>query len=189
MPVIIITNYTTMKNALLNWLRVNSGVDMGTAIFLNQKADRPPKPYATIQVIADNIKTGDDDVRQEFDDQVPMLKYRTVGLREMTVQVQIYSEPSESVSDIEAADRLNYALMSLDHPSIVQEFNDANMSILGHTPLIRLDEQLGERWERRAASDLRILYTAESVDDGSFGEWTESVQIPTVDNNNLTANT
>ncbi len=189
MAITIVTDYTAMKNSILKWLRENSGAGMGSAIFLNQKTDRPTKPYATLQVTSDNIKTGDDDVRQEFvGGASPTLSYRTVGLREMMVQVEIYTEPANGVNDLEAADRLNYALMVLDHPSIVQEFNDANITILGHTPVIRLDEQLGERWERRAASDLRILYTAESVDDGGFGEWVETVQTPTQENGNLTVN-
>lgn len=186
MTITQVTNYTVMKTAILNWIRDNSILD--TAIFLNQGADRPATPYATIQVISDNIKTGEDDVRQEFDVGTPALKYRTVGMREMNVQVQIYSEPAKSTTDVEAADILNQLLMTLDHPSIVQHFNDANISVLVHTSVIRLDEQLGERWERRATSDLRIMYTAENVDDGSFGEWVESVEIPTVDNGNLTVN-
>jgi len=189
MAIILITDYAAMKGALLQWLREQSGASMGKAIFLNQETDRPDRPYATLQVIADNIKTGDDDIRPEYDGGVPELKYRTVGLREMTVNVQIYTEPAGLVSDIEAADRLNQALITLDHPSIHKQFNDANISILGHTPVIRLDEQLGERWERRASSDLRILYTAESVDDGSFGEWVEQVEYPTRDNGNLIVNT
>ena len=189
MAITLVTDYPAMKNSLLQWLREQSGAGMGKAIFLNQSTDRPPKPYATIQVIADNIKTGDDDIRPEYDGGTPALKYRTVGLREMTVQINIYTVPAESVSDIEAADRLNQALILLDHPSLVQQFNDANISILGHTPIIRLDEQLGERWERRASSDLRIGYTAESIDDGSFGNWVESVQIPSTNNGNLMVNT
>lgn len=188
MAITLITDYAAMKSSLLLWLRQNSGAGMGKAIFINQVGDRPPKPYATIQVIMDNIKSGFDDIRPEFDDINDLLKYRTAGLREMTIQVQIYTEPAKAITDIEAADRLNNALIMTEHPSINQQFNDANFSLLGHTPVIRLDEQLGERWERRAASDLRILYTAESIDDGSFGEWVESVEIPTVENTNLIVN-
>lgn len=189
MAITLVTDYPAMKGSLLKWIREQSGAAMGSAIFLNQTADRPDRPYATIQVITDNIKTGDDDVRQEYDGGVPSLTYRTVGPREMTVQVNIYTIPAALVSDIEAADRLNQALIMLDHPVLVKQFNDANMSILSHTPVIRLDEQLGERWERRASSDLRIGYTAESVDDGSFGNWVETAEIPSADNGNLTINT
>ncbi len=188
MAIILITDYAAMKSAILNWIKDQSGSGMGEAIFLNQEVDRPEKPYATVQIISDNIKTGYDDVRPIYDGGIPSLKYKTVGLREMTVQIQIYTEPAKSVTDVEAADRLNQALITLDHPSIHKLFNDANISILGHTSVIRLDEQLGERWERRASSDLRIMYTAESIDDGSFGEWIETVEIPRVDNGNLTVN-
>lgn len=189
MAIILVTDYPAMKNSLLQWLREQSGAGMGKVIFLNQSSDRPPKPYATIQVIADNIKTGEDDIRPEYGSGTPSLKYRTVGPREMTVQVNIYTVPAEAVTDVEAADRLNQALITLEHPALVQQFNNANMSILGHNQVIRLDEQLGERWERRASSDLRIGYTAESIDDGSFGNWVESVEIPSTNNGNLTVNT
>lgn len=188
MAITLITDYSTMKSSILKWLRENSGAGMGKAIFLNQVGDKPEKPYATLQVIADNIKRGDDDIRPEFDAGVPALKYRTVGLREMSVNIQYYTDPAKSISEVEAADRLNQALILLDHPIIVEQFNDANFSVLSHTPVSRLDEQLGQRWERRASSDLRILYTAESIDDGSFGEWVESVEIPTVENGNLIVN-
>ena len=188
MAITLITNYAAMKSSILQWLRENSGADMGKAIFLNQEGDRPEKPYATLQVMTDNIKTGDDDIRPEFNAGIPELIYRTFGYREMIVNVQLYTEPAKASNEIEAADRLNRALILLDHPIIVTQFNDANFSVLEHTPVIRLDEQLGERWERRASSDLRILYTAESVDDGSFGEWVESVEIPTVENTNLIVN-
>jgi hypothetical protein len=187
MAIILVTDYPGMKTALLTWIRAYA--DVGTAIFINQEADRPAKPYATLQIIADNIKTGDDDVRQEFDGGGPTLKHRVVGMREMTAQLTVYTEPAESVSDVEAADKLNTLLISLDHPEVVSVLNSANVTVLRHTPVIRLDEQLGQRWERRAASDLRLMYTAESVDDGSFGEWVETVQIPTTENGNLTVNT
>lgn len=185
MAIILITDYSAMKSSLLKWLREQSGAGMGKAIFLNQVGDKPAKPYATLQVIADNIKSGFDETRPEYDGGAPALKYRTVGLREMTVNVQIYSEPAKTVSEIEAADRLNQALIVLEHPSLVEQFNDANFNVLSHTPVSRLDEQLAERWERRASSDLRILYTAESIDDGSFGEWVETVEIPRESNGNL----
>ena len=94
--VTIVTNYSAMKSSLLEWLRLNSGTGMGDAIFTRQEGNRPAKPYATIQVITDNIKTGDDDVRQEWDGGTPALTYRTVGLRELTVTVPIYTDPAEN---------------------------------------------------------------------------------------------
>lgn len=185
----IVTDYAAMYAALFTWLKENSLADMGEVVFSNQVGDRQPLPYATILVIADNIKTGFDDIRPEFvGGGTPKQSYRTVGMREMTLQVTMYTEPAESVTDIEANERLNSALITLDHPALNQQFNDANLTILGHTPIIKLDEQLGERWERRSSSDLRMMYTAESIDDGSFGEWVETVEVPTVDNGNLTAN-
>ena len=57
MAIVLVTDYGVMKAALLAWLEQQSGAAMGSAIFLNQEADRPAKPYATIQVIADNIRT------------------------------------------------------------------------------------------------------------------------------------
>lgn len=186
--VTIVTNYPAMRTSLLDWLKTNSGAGMSEAVFTRQKGRRPSKPYATIQVIADNIKTGDDDVRQEYDGGIPALTYRTVGLREMTVNVQIYTDPATNTNDLEATDRLNHALISLDHPSLVEQLNSVNISVLSHAPIIRLDEQLGERWERRASTDLRLMYTAEAVDDSSFGEWVESVQVPRESNGNLTVN-
>ena len=184
----LVTNYPAMRSSILAWLRDNSGAGMGQAVFTRQMAKRPSLPYATIQTIADNIKSGYDDVRKEFNAGVPSLIYRTVGLREMTINVQIYTKPAESTADLEAIDRLNAALIAIDHPALVEQFNSVNMTILSHTPIIPLDEQLGDRWERRASTDLRIMYTAESVDDGGFGNWVDTVEIPRESNSNLTIN-
>lgn len=182
----IVTNYSAMKSSLLTWLKDNAPV--ANAIFTRQTGNRPPKPYATIQVIADNIKTGDDDIRKEFNGGLPALTYRTVGLREMSVNVQIYSNPADDVTDLEATDLMNNALIALEHPSLVESLNSVNITVLSHTPVIRLDEQLGERWERRASTDLRLMYVAESVDDGSFANWVDTVEIPRESNSNLIIN-
>lgn len=184
--IVVLTDYNAMRAAILTWLTTYAG--LSDAVFKNQAAPRPAKPYAGILITSDGTKIGIDERRPSFDAGNNVIQLNTTGPRKMNVQVDIYSDPAKSTSDIEAADYLNTALLMLDTLAIEELFKSANLALLNHTSINRLDEQLGNRWERRAQVDLTFLYTGETFDDGSgsSGDWIETVEIPTMINGNLT---
>jgi hypothetical protein len=48
-----------------------------------------------------------------------------------------------------------------------------------------MDEQLGDRWERRAMAEVQFSYSGETFDDGDgTGNWIETVEAPTEENGN-----
>lgn len=188
MTITVSTDYDALRGALLDWITGYSGVSQ--AIFKNQDEPRPDKPYAAILVISDGTRFGIDEARQSYDDVNQVIQRNTSGLRRMNVQLEFYSDPAKAVGEKEAADYLNNLLLTLDTVAVRELFNNANLTVLNHTSINRLDEQLGDRWERRAQVDLTLLYTGETFDDGdgSSGDWIETAEIPTADNGNLTLN-
>lgn len=188
MAITVLTDYDAFKNALIDWITTYGGVS--EAIFKNQDAPRPAKPYAAFLITSDNGRFGIDESRQSYDDVNEVIQRNTAGLRKMNVQLDFYTEPAKAVGEKEAADYLNNLLLTLDTVAVRELFKDANISVLNHTSVNRLDEQLGDRWERRAQVDLTLLYTGETFDDGggSSGDWIETVEVPTEDNGNLTLN-
>ncbi|MDY6980938.1 MAG: hypothetical protein SV201_13750 [Pseudomonadota bacterium] len=188
MAITVLTDYDAIKGALISWITTYSGVN--EAIFKNQDAPRPARPYAAFLITSDGGRFGIDEARQSYDAGSQVIQRNTAGLRKMNVQLDMYSEPAQAVGEKEAADYLNNLLLTLDTVAVRDLFKDANLTVLDHTSVNRLDEQLGDRWERRAQVDLTLLYTGETFDDGggSSGDWIETVEVPTTENGNLTLN-
>lgn len=184
------TNYAGLKTAIRDWLLNYSG-GLTDVIFSNQAEGRPAKPYATILIIVSGIKLGlDDDVIQTFDVPGQAIQREHLGPRQMTIQIEIYSEPAQALTDREAADYLNQALHATESIPVRDLFRNAGIALARYTAPNRLDEQLGERWERRSQTDLTINYTGSIFDDGGAGsgDWVETVETPLEQNGNLTIN-
>lgn len=189
MTIAVTTNYVNIIQAVRNWLITYA--PLAQVIFLNQAELRPAPPYAAIMVTSDNLTFGLDYVDQQHDGINNVITRNYEGPRQMKVQVDVYTVPAKATTDLEAQDYLNRALLSLQTLQARALFRAAKMTVLNHTPLNRLDEQLGERWERRAQTDLTILYSGELFDDGRTGEdgnYIQTVQVPTQENGNATFN-
>jgi len=190
MSLIIKTDYDAIRQALITWLQTYSGAGMGDVTFKNQSEYRPSKPYGSILVISDGIRFGFDGVVQDFEPTNQVVQRTYYGPRQMTIQAEIYTDTSTAQGQMNAVDRLNYAVLSLETMQVQDIFRAANMAYISHTSVNDLAEQLGERWESRAQADLKFLYTGEIFDDGagSSGDWVETVQVPTESNGNLIIN-
>ena len=187
MTLSVTTDFILIRKTIYDWLLAYAGV--GSVIYVNQEVNRPAKPYASILINNGSLRSGHDEERQEYVGGV--LERRTSGTRQMVVQCEVYSDPAAAPSDLEAAELLENALLALDSEAVKSSFRDAKIGILSHTPIIRLDEQIGDRWERRALSDIVFTYSGETFDDGLTGETgniVETVEIPTEDNGNATYN-
>lgn len=188
MAITLKTDFDTMMNAIESWLKTSTGV--ANVVDKNQIGDRPAKPYATIKINTRSIRLGYDDAIETFNSVTNVIERNVAGPRKMMLQVEIYTAPKTAIGQNEASELLETALLTLEQPFFVELFNSANFSILSHTSINNLDEQLGERWERRAQSDLTLLYTGETFNDGAdgSGNWIQTVESPTEANNNLIIN-
>jgi len=186
MAIALLTDFKAFMDAIETWLTTSTGV--ATVIDKNQAEGRPAKPYIAIKINTRGIRFGFDDVIENYNAVSEVIERNVAGPRKMMLQVEVYTDPKDLATDNEAGDLLEVALMSLEQTFFVELFNSANFSILDHTPINNLDEQLGERWERRAQTDLTLLYTGETFNDGDdgSGNWIETADAPTELNTNLT---
>lgn len=191
MAITVLTDFDLIKTTLLTWLQTYSSDDgllLNGVEFKNQLGDRPAKPYGNILITSSARKFGFDEERHEFNIPQQAIDKTTLGVREMKVQIDIYSEPANSLADVEALEILERALMTLETQTVKDLFKSANLTFMSHTPTNELDQQLGDRWERRAQTDLTLLYTSEVFDTGSNDNWIETAENPTEANANLTVN-
>ena len=189
MALTITTDFILIRKTIYDWLLAYAGV--GSVIYSSQEVSRETKPYASILINNGSLRSGHDEERLEFNVPNNVIERRTSGPRQMIVQCEVYSDPAVAPTDLEAAELLERALLALDAEVVKEAFRAAKIGILSHTPIIRLDEQLGDRWERRALSDITITYSGETFDDGLTGESgniVETVEVPTEDNGNAIYN-
>jgi len=187
MTLTITTDHALIRETIRTWLETYAGV---TVMYLNQKISKQAKPYGTILVLSSSLKTGLDEDREAYNVSNDVIERTTTGPRQLVAQCEIYSEPAGPGVD-EAAELLENALLALDTVLVQDTFRAAKIGVLGHTTVTRLDDQLGDRWERRAVADVTFTYSGETFDDGLTGESgniVETVEIPTEDNTNATYN-
>ena len=183
MALTITTDRTLFRQTLIAWLNAYAVLG-GRVIWSDQTAVRPAKPYGTVFFPSGAVKTGFDDEVQSYNGSV--VQRRTSGPRLITLQVEVYTDPATTPHANEAAELLENALLALDTVAVRDSFRAAKIGLISQSPVLRMDDQLGERWERRAVSELLISYSGETFDDGGSGtgNWIETVQVPTELNGN-----
>ncbi len=187
MTITFTTDHEANLRTILNWLETYSGVGAGKVVWLNQEVPRPTKPYAGILIMNSGMRFGFDYVDETFDDPSQAIQRQTSGPRQLMAQCEVYTDPPATLADADAAQRLEDALVALDTEVVRDAFRAAKIGVLSHGQINRLDEQFGDRWERRAQVDVMFTYSGETFDDGGAGSGDpiETVEIPTEDNGNL----
>jgi len=188
MTLSVTTDHALVRSTIRTWLMTYAV--LGEVIYANQTTERPPKPYGTLLVLSSGLRSGLDEHIESFNGGSQLIERITAGPRQLVAQVEVYTDPATTPSN-EAAELLENALLALDTVLVKDVFRVAKIGVLGHTSATRLDEQLGDRWERRAVADVTFTYSGETFDDGVTGEsgnWIETVEIPTEDNGNATYN-
>lgn len=187
MTLTVTTDHEANLRTILNWLETYSGVGAGKAIWLNQKIGRPAKPYAGIIILNSGLRFGMDSVKETFDVPTQAIQRLTSGPRQLVAQCEVYTDPPATLATADAAQMLENALLALESELVRDTFRAAKIGMLSHTQVNRLDEQFGDRWERRAQADVVFTYSGETFDDGGAGSgnWIETVENPTEDNGNL----
>lgn len=182
----VTTDHQLIRETVRLWLQAGAGVSQ--VIYANQEVPRPAKPYATILVVSSGQRFGLDETRQAFDATNEVVQRTVAGPRQMILQCEVYTDPATAPGQLEAAERLENALLMLDTVGVRSAFRAAKIAVAGHNQVTRLDEQLGDRWERRAVVDVTVTYSGETFDDGLTGEdgnWVETVEVPGEGNGNL----
>src|SRR3990172_2090902 len=180
----VTTDRTLFRQTLEDWLTTYAGI--ARMFWTKKKTPRPAKPYGTIFFPSGSIKSGFDEEIQSFNYPTQSVERLTHGPRLITVQVELYSKPAEIAHEAEAYEMRENALLALDTHAVRELFRAAKIGLISHTPVQRMDDQLGERWERRALAELTLSYSGETLHNGGsgVGNWIRTVEVPTDANGN-----
>lgn len=165
MPLVNQTPFALHKAAIRNWLSVRSGIDLDKVIWINQITPRPVNPFATMQFTSRGTKIGEDYIQEVQNGNVIERHY--LGIRELIVQVEIYTDPTDSDAALGAMELLEQALAALSMRQVIDDFQAADLASMNYEVIRIDDEQVGERWERRAVADVRFSYRTILFDDGT----------------------
>lgn len=185
MTLTVTTDRTLFRQTIVNWLNTYAGL-AGRVVWANQATPRPAKPYGSILFPSSGVKSGWDEERQDFNAIAEVIERTTSGPRMISAQIEVYTDPAASPHASEAAELLDNALLALDTNAVREAFRAAKIGVISQTAVQRMDEQLGDRWERRAMAEVQFSYSGETFDDGGSGSgnWIETVESPTEANGN-----
>ncbi len=145
---------------LFTWLETYAVLPVNSILRLNQVAGRPALPYGTMQVLSD-IGVGIDGIEEILDVATDKLRSVTYGPRRLTLQCGVYTAPEISPDDTNAMIKLTGAIQAIRTPPAKVLFGASGLAFLSQLNSVQaVDEQLGQRWERRATVDLEFGYTA-----------------------------
>ena len=189
MPISYDTDHALIERALLAWIETYGGFAAKSARWKNQVAGRPALPYATLQMINDGLLEGHDAEHQEYDAETDHLRTALYGPRRMTVQVTVYTVTEASAAHNNARKRLTGAVAALRIQAGKDALRAAGLAFLQQLASIRVtDEQLGQRWERRAQVDLEFGFMSLVTDKPLAGDpenWLEIVDPITEDDGSI----
>ena len=190
MPITYATDHAKLERALLAWVETYAGLSAGSGRWLNQVMNRPDLPYATLQIISEGMLEGQDGEYREYNAATTHLDTVLYGPRRMTVQVTVYTAMEVNAEHNNARKRLTGAVASLRIGASKVALSTAGLSFLQQlVAIIATDEQLGQRWERRAQVDLEFGYTSLVTDKPLVGDtenWIETVDPITEDAGSIT---
>jgi hypothetical protein len=180
MTITVTTDRTLFRQTIIAWLNAYTGIDKAKIIWANQSTPRPDRPYATVFFPSGSVKSGFDEAVANYNAGTQAIERMTHGPRTIAVQVEVYTDQAQVPNQDEAYELLENALLALDTVPMRESFAAAKIGLLDHAPVQKLDEQLADRWERRAMAELTVTYSGETFDDGGggSGNWIETADVP-----------
>ena len=146
-----------------NWFIQLTGLASGKVIWMNQMAKRPQRPYLALNIITKPTPLGlpESDITEESGQG----KETIFENQEMTVSAQYYSDThalaTTAFSYMEKIKQASY----LDSSVSYLRQTTSKLALVDRSPITNIDEQLGNRWEKRAAMDFIFRYRTSAKDD------------------------
>ena len=132
--------------------------------------------FATIGIINDGVDFGLDEIKRDFDVGTNMQSERTEGIRRMTVSINTFTFPFNSLDTPDAIDRLRNFLTFIHTREALNITSTANVSIIDNNGIRDISELLGEQWETRGVVDIVLLYVVGTLEtDSDFVETVEPI--------------
>lgn len=152
----------TLKLALKTWVKDATGLDR--VIWANQSIARPDLPYAALNIISYPMEIGQPERRVLS--ATGGYVYENVENQQMTLSVNVYTEPSTNdaflyLQKLNQSVRINYWYEYLRNNSL---------SLFDKSVMRNIDQQLGDRWEKRAQQDYTFRFRTRTLESISIIE-------------------
>ena len=180
MPITYATDHAGFERALVTWMQTYASLAADSVRWRNQITGRPDKPYATLHISSDGGAGGQDAEFEQFNSGLGLIEKALHGSRRFTLQCEMYSVPETAPGQSGARIRLLAAVSALRSDPVKELFRANGLAFLQQLSAVQnLDEQLGDRWERRAMADLEFGYTSVLTTTGADGSnWIETMDTP-----------
>jgi len=179
LPLVNQTQTALHRAAIFTWFAVRTGLGTSKIVWANQITPRKALPSGSIQILNRGKKIGEDYLQEVLNGNIIERHY--LGVREMIAQFEVYTVPATADTDLEALELLEQALAALNMRQVIDDFQTANIAALDYEILNVTDAQIEERWERRAAADVRFSYRTILFDDGTDSAPDDGTYIQTID--------
>lgn len=150
-------NFDLIDSILHKWVMEVCELEDSQVIFEDQSEVRPVGPYASIDYLTGIGRKGHDQFDPKADAEG---KFRTSGLREFTLSVNLYRAGS-----FEKANHLN---SSIEEVMNLARFQDIGLAYISATPVRDLTRLQGPRLESRFQFDVRFRLADNLVSDPGY---------------------
>lgn len=150
-------DWEVLQKAIYDWAvgqaRLFSEISTYEFIWENQSEHRPAPPYGTINFTQGPQRIFQDEVRKVGND------FLNSGLREITLQVNLYGEKAFEISD--------FLQGGIERPTVLEKFNSGGLAYISASPVRNLTRLNGPRYESRFQFEVRFRLAQNFVDNGS----------------------
>lgn len=150
-------DFATLDTTFHTWVMEVCELDDGQVIFEDQSEVRPSGPYASIDYLTGLGRKGHDQFNPKPGDDG---KFRTSGLREFTLSVNLYRAG--------AFEKANTLFSTIEEVMNLARFQDVGLAYISASPVRDLTRLSGPRLESRFQFDIRFRITDEIVSDPGY---------------------
>lgn len=148
------SDFKDTRVALINWFKNSSGLDR--VLWANQMAKGQCGPRATLNIIAMPETPGIPEKRSTTINYVNTVE--TTEQSEVTLSINVYTETQDLDNDaLIILDKVSRAVRSL---KVQVELRLSNIAFIEKSSIRNIDEQLGDRWEKRVQQDYTFRYVS-----------------------------
>jgi hypothetical protein len=149
-------NWGTIMKAIYDWAisqaRLKSGIPTYDFMWEDQSEHRLSPPYGSLKISSGPVRIFQDELRKNGGN------FLNSGLREITLQVNLYGEKALEVSDFLSG--------GIERPTVLEMFQSAGLAYVSASAVRNLTRLTGPRYESRFQFDVRFRLAHNFVDVG-----------------------
>lgn len=184
MAIVQLFDYAAAKQALHDWLTLVTGFSASQVRWGQQDSNVPTRPYATMNITADNPPAaGGYDERTFYYDPAGLGEMSELisGARELVLSVNIYTDKVTALTFATTREAMDVARDVRGTEQLLsarQVLADAGLTLVEIGAAIDLSEVDGEQWIARAGLDVRMAYSSNITEAATAGTgWISTMEL------------